>query len=50
MASDRKAMCFFDENDSGWNEVVDTRLADLRRALNASHPLSGSRISMIGRG
>jgi hypothetical protein len=27
-----KAMKFFDENDAGWNEVVDTRLADLRRA------------------
>lgn len=38
VASDRKTMCFFDENDSGWNTIVDTRLADLRRALSAGRP------------
>ncbi|MFT4255332.1 MAG: glycosyltransferase family 2 protein [Caulobacter sp.] len=36
VAGVRKAMQFFDENDGRWNQVVDTRLADLRRAWRAS--------------
>jgi len=28
-------MQFFDENDAAWNEIVDTRLVELRRARQA---------------
>ncbi len=42
VAGARKAMQFFDENDGGWNEVVDTRLADMRRAWRANSAIGAS--------